>query len=82
VAQRQSVRLRARCGDPPRPQHSSAPVSFNVLLAYAHSRLRPSPGERALWEAIIATIRRQLDEDAYHTAWSIGQTMSLEQILA
>jgi predicted ATPase/transcriptional regulator with XRE-family HTH domain len=44
--------------------------------------LRPSPGERAIWDAIVATIRSQLGEDAYHTAWSIGQTLSLEQILA
>jgi tetratricopeptide (TPR) repeat protein len=48
----------------------------------AQTGLRPSPGERALWDAIVATIRSQLDEDAYHTAWSIGQMLSLEQILA
>ncbi|MEO7913266.1 MAG: hypothetical protein ABIV47_26760, partial [Roseiflexaceae bacterium] len=44
--------------------------------------LRPSPGERALWERIFVSIRAQLDEAAFAAAWAAGQQLTLEQAVA
>jgi hypothetical protein len=47
----------------------------------AQSGLRPSPGERAIWDEIITTIRGQLGDDGYHTAWDVGRTLPLAALM-
>jgi tetratricopeptide (TPR) repeat protein len=39
------------------------------------------PGERALYERIVASVRAQLDEAAFAAAWATGLAMSLKQAI-
>jgi predicted ATPase/transcriptional regulator with XRE-family HTH domain len=47
----------------------------------AETGLRPSPGERAIWDATITTVRGQLGEEVYQAALSVGRALTLEQII-
>jgi predicted ATPase/class 3 adenylate cyclase len=48
----------------------------------ATTGLRPSQGERIIWEHIIASIRAQLDEATFTATWAEGQAMTMEQAIA
>jgi tetratricopeptide (TPR) repeat protein len=41
-----------------------------------------SPGERALYDRLVAGVRAQFDEAAFTAAWESGWAMSLEQAIA
>jgi tetratricopeptide (TPR) repeat protein len=48
----------------------------------ATTGLRPSQGERIIWEHIIASIRAQLDQATFATAYAAGRAMAIEQAIA
>ncbi len=63
------------------------PERAAVLLGAAQrlvvqTGLRPSPGEQAIWDLIIADVQHQLGVDAYRAAHVVGGTLTQDQLIA